>query len=135
MRLWRSIYALIIIRTPSHCVCLCAPSFGILCNPTASTGDATALVWRCMRSYSAHLRVLHFSWTPCDRRENAALVCDRCFTDTMWRWYGKRTVIVQSSLNRTTSAHRNRTMPVLCPCGFPAIVLRAYDHFWAQIII
>ena len=38
------------------------------------TGDASVLLRRCMRSYCAHLCILKFSWTPWDRRENAALV-------------------------------------------------------------
>ena len=53
----------------------CAPSVGVLCDPTASTGDATALLRRCLRSFCAHIGDLHFSWTPWDPRENAALVC------------------------------------------------------------
>ena len=40
----------------------------------ASTGDATALLRWCFRSYCAHLGVLHFSWTPWDRHGNAPLV-------------------------------------------------------------
>ena len=45
-----------------------------LCDATASSGDATALLRRCLRSYCPHLGVLHFSRTPWDRHENAALV-------------------------------------------------------------
>ena len=52
----------------------CVPSVGILCNPTASTGITTALLRRCLQSYCAHLRDLHSSWPPWDRRETAALV-------------------------------------------------------------
>ena len=69
-----------LIRTPSHGVrfehAQSAPSFGFPCGYlTAFTGDATVLLRRCLRSYYAHLGVLHFSWTPWDRRESAAL-CD-----------------------------------------------------------
>ena len=42
----------------------CALSVGALCDPTASTCDAIALLRRCLRSYCAHLGVLHFSCTP-----------------------------------------------------------------------
>ena len=41
---------------------------GFLCNPTASTGDATAVMLLTV------LRDLHFSRMLWDRRENAALV-------------------------------------------------------------
>ena len=37
-------------------------------------GDATAMPRRSRRSHCAHLGVLKFSWTPCNRREDAALV-------------------------------------------------------------
>ena len=40
-----------------------------------SIGDTTALMRRCLRSFCAHLGVLHFSWSPWDRRENAAPRC------------------------------------------------------------
>ena len=46
----------------------CAPSLGVLCDPTVSNGDATALLWWCLRSYCAHLGVLQFLWTPWGRR-------------------------------------------------------------------
>ena len=38
----------------------CAPSLGVLCDPTVSNGDATALLRWCLRSYCAHLGVLQF---------------------------------------------------------------------------
>ena len=63
------------IRMLSDGICSkCVPSFGVLCNPTASTGDATVLLWCCLRLYSAHFGVLHFSWTPWDHSEKATLV-------------------------------------------------------------
>ena len=49
-------------------------SFGVLGDPTAPTGVATALLGRCLRSYWGHLSVLYFSWTLWHRCENAALV-------------------------------------------------------------
>ena len=52
----------------------CAPSLGVLCDPTVSNGDATALLRWCLRSYCAHLGVLQFFRTPWDHREDAALV-------------------------------------------------------------
>ena len=55
----------------------CAPSLGVLCDPTVSNGDATALLRWCLRSYCAHLGVLHFLRTPWDHREDAALVWQR----------------------------------------------------------
>ena len=36
------------------------PSLGVLYNPKASTGGATVLLRRCLRSYRAHLDVLYF---------------------------------------------------------------------------
>ena len=38
----------------------CAPSLGVLCDPTVSNGDDTALLRWCLRSYCAHLGVLQF---------------------------------------------------------------------------
>ena len=62
------------IRMLSNGICSkCVPSFGVLCNPTASTGNVTVLLQWCLRSHIVHLGVLHFSWTPWDSRENAAL--------------------------------------------------------------
>ena len=67
-----------LIRTPSDSVCFehaqCVPLFSVLCDPTASTGDATGSLRQCLRSYCVHLGVLHFSRTPWDRPENTSLV-------------------------------------------------------------
>ena len=52
----------------------CAPSLSVLCDPTVSNGDATALLRWCLRSYCAHLGVLQLFRTPWDHREDAALV-------------------------------------------------------------
>ena len=46
----------------------CAPSLGVLCDPTVSDGDATALLRWCLRSYCAHLGVMQFFRTPWGRR-------------------------------------------------------------------
>ena len=57
--------------------CACpkfALSLGVLCEPNASSCDVTTLLRRCLRSYCAQLSVLHFSWKPRDRHENADLV-------------------------------------------------------------
>ena len=57
------------------CACTkCAPWHGVLGDPTASSGDATAMPRRSRRSHCAHLGVLSFSCTPCSRREDATLV-------------------------------------------------------------
>ena len=51
----------------AHAPCSqCTPSLGALCDPTKSTGDASALLRRCLRSFCAHLGVLHFSRMPWD---------------------------------------------------------------------
>ena len=51
-----------LIRTLSHSVCFeHALSFGVRYIHTVSTGDVTVLLHRCLRSYCAHLGVLHFS--------------------------------------------------------------------------
>ena len=62
-------------RRRLFCACTkCAPTLDVLCDLNASTGEATVLHRRCLWSYCTHLSVLNFSWTPWDRRENAALV-------------------------------------------------------------
>ena len=38
----------------------CAPSLGVLCDPIVSNGDATALLRWCLRTYCAHISLLHF---------------------------------------------------------------------------
>ena len=62
----------------------CAPLFGVLCIPMASTGDATALLRRYLRSHNAHIGVLHFSWRPWDRRGNAAPVWQGFYDDLLF---------------------------------------------------
>ena len=52
----------------------CVQLISVLWDPTGSTGDATTLLWRCLWLYCEHLGFLHFSWTPWDGLENAALV-------------------------------------------------------------
>ena len=85
---WRRPYCAAIVTIRSHTALFysgmprrlfwacskCTSSIDVLCDPTASTGDATALLRKCLRSYCAHLGDLHFSWTAWDRHEDAALV-------------------------------------------------------------
>ena len=57
------------------CACTkCALWHGILGDPTASSGDATAIPRSSRRSHCAHLDVLSFSCALCSRREDATLV-------------------------------------------------------------
>ena len=67
----------------SLCACTkCAPWHGVLGDPMASTGDATAIPRRSRRSHCAHLGILSFSCTPCSRREDAILVWQRLYIRT-----------------------------------------------------
>ena len=62
---------------PRHALCACpksAPWHGVQGDPTASSGDVTAMPRHSSRSHCTHLGVLKFSRTPCNRREDAALV-------------------------------------------------------------
>ena len=62
----------------------CAPSLGVLWDPTVSNDDATALLWWCLRLYCAHLGVLQCFRTPWDHREDVALVWQG-FNCRSWR--------------------------------------------------
>ena len=89
----RPLFALLGIRANAEWRCLfwvcskCAMSLGVLCDPTVSNGDATALLRWCSHSYCVHLGVLHFLGhrgitvrTPpwCDRGSSLAC-CFQCF--------------------------------------------------------
>ena len=70
------------IRTPSHCVCFelrCAPLFGILRNPTASNGDASAEMFAMVLLTPQY--VLHFFFVFQGIVVRILLWCDRRFTD------------------------------------------------------
>ena len=60
---------------PALCACTkCAPWHGVLGDPTASSGDATAIPRHSTRSHCTPLGVLRFFCAPCSRHEHTTLV-------------------------------------------------------------
>ena len=100
------------------CACSkCAPWHGVLGDPTASSGDVTAMPRRSRRSHCAYLGVLKFSWTPCNRREDATLV---------WQGHHMRPRCVRTASSRRSWRHH---------CAVTALPLRTHGVFTALIQI